>query len=178
MFKDFVTLFTGMQVATSIMLIVGIILCIVKIFQPGQSVFGFLGGTFLILGVFIRMINGGTWSHLFWLTFILFTILITSYLISVVTNRSSWFVKMKQEDEKMLVYDLKPDIPSMIDLSGLKNKTCVAVTDFLPNGTIKIESCYYTAIGGNEHISKNTKLIITNVENNKIYVEKVKGEKR
>lgn len=177
MFKDFVTLFTGMQVATSIMLVVGIILCIVKIFQPGQTAFGFLGGIFLVLGVVIRMINGGNWSHLFWLTFILFTILIISYLIGVVTNRSSWFVRMKEDDEKALEYDLKPDVPATMDLNGLTNKTCVALTDFLPNGTIKVDGCYYTALGGSEYIAKNSKLIITKVENNKIYVEKVKGER-
>jgi len=58
MFKDFVTLFTGMKAVTSVMLIVGLILCIVKIFQPGQRTFGYLGATFLVLGVVFRMVNG------------------------------------------------------------------------------------------------------------------------
>ena len=170
MFKDFVTLFTGMKAVTSVMLIVGLILCIVKIFQPGQRTFGYLGATFLVLGVVFRMVNGGNSSHLFWLSFICCTILITSYIISVVTNRSGWFVKMKEEDEKMLMENLKLEPVYNFSLSDLSNRNCISVTELLPDGTIKIDNNYYVAVSLNGFIPKNKKLVVEKVENNIIFV--------
>ncbi len=177
MFKDFVTLFTGMKAATGIMLIVGLILIIVKIFQPGQRTFGYLGGIFIVLGVVFRMINDGSSSHLFWLTFMVITILFISYIVSVATNRSGWFVKMKEEDEKMLATSLANR--SKFDMTMLTNRKCEAVTEFFPEGTIKLDGNYYVAISAeNEFIPKNSKLIIANVDGNKLYVKKLKEEKQ
>lgn len=177
MFKDFVTLFTEMKAVTSVMLVVGLILCIVKIFQPGQRTFGYLGATFIVLGVVFRMVNNGNSSHLFWLTFICFTILIASYMISVATNRSGWFVKMKEADEAMIANNLKLDAEYNFDLSELKSKTCVTVTEFLPCGTIKFENVYYVAQSTTGFIPKNCKVVIESVVDNKLFVTKVKEGK-
>jgi len=77
---------------------------------------------------------------------------------------------MKEEDEKMLMENLKLEPVYNFSLSDLSNRNCISVTELLPDGTIKIDNNYYVAVSLNGFIPKNKKLVVEKVENNIIFV--------
>ena len=93
MWNEFIQLFTQMSPIAAICLIVGLILAIIEIFQPGIGIFGTLGAILLVVGVVIRMAAGGTFQQLFYMVFCIVLILVATFLLMIRMARMGWLTK-------------------------------------------------------------------------------------
>lgn len=169
--QSFVLLFTEMDVLSAVCLLVGIVLVLVEIFQPGFGIFGIVGAVILLAGVIIRMINGGDLAMLFIMIFFIFLFAIIGFLIMAKMFKSGWLNRTPIVQNKSAVpvgtTEGTKDFSSLIGAEG------ISTTSLRPIGRAKIKDDVYDVISKDgSMIDANEKIIVVGIEGQKILVEK------
>jgi len=165
--EDLGRLFTGMDPAIAIMLIAGLILIIIEIFQPGFGVFGIIGGILLIAGVALRLtVDDGSNPLVifFYLTFFIVIILTGSFLLMVKLSRGGWLSRIPFSEG--VRYDV-------FNYSELLGKSGIAATSLKPEGKAEIEGKTYDVVAEAFLIKHGEKINVISVEGDKIVVNKI-----
>ncbi|HEY8444002.1 MAG TPA: NfeD family protein [Clostridia bacterium] len=169
---QFVELFAGMGVAAGVCLVLGLILCIIEIFQPGFGIFGGLGALLIIAGLVIRMLQGGTLLMLFIMIFIIIVILLAAFMIMVRSMKYGWLSRSDLVQKGTAVNPVRSD--ATMDFSYLLDKTGIASTPLRPSGKAIIEDKEYDVVASGAFISKGVEIKVIEVEGARIVVREAK----
>ena len=150
--EQFVSLFTGMDLVTVICLVMGLLLAIAEIFQPGFSALGISGAVLIVAGVVLRVsteTGEDVFAMTFMLAFMIVIVLVLAFFIMVSTVRRSWLVGAPESvDEPSQSGD------SSVDYSALKGKLGVATTMLRPLGRVEIDDQIYEVIADGFFINR------------------------
>ncbi|HEY8424168.1 MAG TPA: NfeD family protein [Clostridia bacterium] len=166
--EQFVELFAGMGVAAGICLVLGLILCIIEIFQPGFGIFGALGTILIIAGLVIRMLQGGTLLMLFIMIFIIIIILMTAFMIMVRSMKYGWLSRTELIQSGTAVNPVRSDATD--DYSYLLSKTGKTTTPLRPSGKAVIDDKEYDVVAQGAFIEKGVEIKVVEVEGVRIVV--------
>ena len=168
MFDDLVRLFTYTDPsipAIAILIIAGLVLMIIEIFQPGFGVFGIIGGILIIAGVALRItVDDGSNPLVifFYLTFFIVIILVSAFLIMVKLSRRGWLSRVPFSEGA-----------NHDNYSELLGKSGTAATSLKPDGKAEIEGKTYNVVAEGFLIKHGEKINVISIEGNKIVVNKV-----
>lgn len=169
--ESFVLLFAEMDVISAVCLLVGIVLVLVEIFQPGFGVFGIVGAIILLAGVIIRMCNNGNLAMLFIMLFFIFLFAVIGFLIMARLAKSGWLSRTP-------IVQNKSAVPVGItegtkDFSSLIGSMGISTTILRPVGKAKISDDVYDVISKDGLVVEaDEKIIVVGIEGQKILVEK------
>jgi len=166
--EQFVELFAGMGVAAGICIVLGLILCIIEIFQPGFGIFGALGAILLIAGLVIRMLQGGTLLMLFIMIFLIIVVLLGAFMIMVRSMKYGWLSRSDLVQTGRAVNPTRSDATQ--DFSFLLDKTGTTTTPLRPSGKALIEGKEYDVIAQGAFINKGVEIKVIEVEGARIVV--------
>ena len=172
---DFVGIFTGMGVATIVLLAVGIALLFVEFFLPGFGVFGFSGIICVLLGIIFRgVLDGGSFFQVAILTLLLLAFLAICWVILF------WSMRRGVLSRSPLVQN-KTAIPKDYDAmdaerAGLRGKRGTIVADCKPMGKAEIGGKTYNVCANSGYLVKGTIVEVVSVTIELITVEKVKAD--
>lgn len=166
--NEFVRLFTGMGVAAGICIVLGLILVIIEIFQPGFGFFGGLGTLLIIAGIVIRMLQGGSLLMLFIMIFIVVVILLGAFLIMVRSMKYGWLSRTDLIQTGTAVSPERSDATQ--DFSKLVNRTGKTTTPLRPSGKAVIDGTVYDVVTQGAFIDVNKDIKVVEVEGVRIVV--------
>ena len=170
--QQLISLFAEMDVATATCLILGLILAVAEIFQPGFKIYGALGGILLIAGVFLRITEeegDGAFAMFFILVFIIALILFCSFFIMVKTVRHGWLMNTRGKEE---TNSGAKRGQSDVDYSFLIGKLGVASTMLRPSGKVEIDDAIYAVSADGFFISRGEVVRVIGVDGNGITVRR------
>lgn len=170
--EQFVELFAGMGVAAGVCIVLGLVLCIIEIFQPGFGIFGGLGALLIIAGLVIRMLQGGTLLMLFIMIFLIIVILMAAFLIMVRSMKYGWLSRADFIQTGTAVDPVRSDATK--DFSYLLDKTGKATTPLRPSGKATIEDQEYDVIAQGAFIAAGAKIKVIEIEGARIVVKEQK----
>lgn len=170
--EEFVQLFAGMGVAAGVCIVLGLVLCIIEIFQPGFGVFGGLGALLIIAGLVIRMLQGGTLLMLFIMIFLIIIILLAAFMIMVRSMKYGWLSRADFIQTGTAVDPVRSDATK--DFSYLLDKTGKATTPLRPSGKATIEDQEYDVIAQGAFIAAGAKIKVIEIEGARIVVKEQK----
>lgn len=167
----FTTLFTGMGVATIILLVVGLILTIMELFTPGFGLFGSLGIGCLIASLVTRLALDGSEqpvAHFFLMLFLILLVLALAFLALALLAKkgkldNTFFIEKKNALPVGVTEGTK-------DYSALVGKTGTVTAALRPVGIALIEGERYNVETDGEFIAENTKIVVKYVEGVRIVV--------
>ena len=166
--NEFVRLFTGMGVAAGVCIVLGLVLVIIEIFQPGFGVFGGLGTLLIIAGIVIRMLQGGSLLMLFIMIFIVVIILLGAFTIMVRSMKYGWLSRTDFIQTGTAVgtdrSEATKDFSQLLDLSG---KT---TTPLRPSGKAVINGTEYDVVAQGAFISSEREIKVVEIEGVRIVV--------
>lgn len=163
---SFIRLFSEMDAISAISLIVGMVLLLVEIFQPGFGVFGILGAFIVCAGIINRMINFGDFAMLFILVFIVIFLSTIGFLLMSRIARAEWLSRTP------ILTMGKEIVAEPIDHVKLIGKQGVVISSLNPNGKAKIEENYYDVISkDNSKIARGDEIIVSSIDGKNIFVQ-------
>lgn len=177
-FHQYGLLFSNMQWYVIVCLILGLVLLLVEIFQPGFGVFGIIGTVLLVAAVVLRAVfhaeEDSVLTQVFQLLLFEFVIVGGFFLLFVIANKKKWLKKTPFYQEDTAV---DPDFSEgTANFSELVGKRGVASTDLRPAGKAVIDGVIYDVVAENFFIDKGVKVEVKSVEGVKIAVAAVKGK--
>jgi len=149
-----------------IVLLVGIILIGVEFYMPGFGVPGICGIITTAAGIFL---TGSNASQRITVGVVTIVIIAVMLVVSVVIFNSK---KVKSPIK------LDTDLPGRnlfideTDMEYLVGKKGVALTDLRPSGKGEFDGVKLDILSGGDYIKKDNSIVITEIKNNKIFVEK------
>lgn len=165
---EFVRLFTEMGVAAGVCIVLGLILVIIEIFQPGFGVFGGLGTLLIITGIVIRMLQGGSLLMLFIMIFIVIVILLGAFMIMVRSMKYGWLSRTDLIQTGAAVGFERSEATK--DFSDLLNQTGKTTTPLRPSGKAIISGTEYDVVAQGAFISSEREIKVVEVEGIRIVV--------
>lgn len=173
MFEQLVLLFTEMTWLPAILLISGLILVIIEIFQPGFGIFGGLGALLTILGVVIRVTqagsNGNIFALLFYQLLIITLIIVIAFLIMIRSAKKGLLKRSPIIEDGLAVNSNFSEATK--DYSYLIGKKGISTTILRPSGFASIDGKTYDVSAENQLIAKDTLIVVEEVEGIKIIVK-------
>lgn len=172
-FRQFGLLFANMEWYIIVCLILGIVLLLIEIFQPGFGIFGIVGLILLALAIIMRAIfhksEDNVVMQIFQLLLLIIIIAGGAFGFFMYANKKNWLKKnavFSQEDTAVST-DFSEGTENFTNLIGHKG---VAMTDLRPSGKAIIDGIPYDVVAQNFFIEKDTKIIVKAVEGVKIEV--------
>lgn len=160
----FQEILANLSTISIILFIVGLILIIVEMFQPGFGAAGISGIILLLTGILIT-----AKSVLEGIIMALVILLILGILLTIV-----FYSANKGRLSRTLILRAATDRESGFsgteDLKYLLGKTGVAYTPLRPAGSAEIEGVRLDVVTEGEYIEKGTAIAVTKVEGNRIVV--------
>lgn len=168
--QEFVTLFKNMPIASIICLIIGIVLIIIEIFQPGFGIFGILGGALSIVGIVLRVLvgDGNVFAQIFILLFFDVIIILIAFFAMLLTAKKGWLNRSPLIQNDTAVD--KDHSEGTADYSALVGMLGIAVTDLRPVGRANIDCEAYDVVADGFFIKKGEGIKVVSVEGSKITV--------
>lgn len=168
--QEFKLLFLEMGVATAICLCLGIICLVVEIFNPGFGFFGIAGVILLLVGIVLRIVEGGTLAQLFWLILLTVFVIVIAFAIMSHSAKRGWLSRTP-----IIMADSA--IPTGItegtaDYTSLIGKEGVASSVLRPSGIAIIDGKRFDVVAEGAFIDENTEIIVSSVEGVRIVVKK------
>lgn len=157
-----------LQIIGIVMLCIGIVLVAIEAFIPGFGVTGISGIICLIIGA---LLTGRSIEER--ITIIVILVVVTSifFVVGLVVINSK-----KIKPPIVLDEDLKAgnNFLSENDMEYFIGKKGYAITDLKPLGKGEFDGVKLEVISEGQYIKKDTKLVITKIENNKMVVKEEK----
>ena len=172
MWQDVVTLFTEMQPIPAILLAVGIVLCIIEMFQPGIGFFGISGSISILAGIILRFVYGFNLGQLFVLILIIAVILAIAGILIIRSIKKGLLSKSALINNKTSV----PVEFQNAELQSLVGESGLTTTECKPVGKARINNNEYEVISGGEYLNKETEIQVTKIDGNNIIIKAKQGE--
>lgn len=166
--QEFSDLFAGMGVAAGICIVLGLVLCIIEIFQPGFGIFGGLGTILILIGIIIRMLQGGTLLMLFIMIFIIVAVLLIAFVIMVRSMKYGWLSRTDFIQQGTAIDAARSEGTN--NYNGLLNLTGITTTSLRLSGKAKINNTEYDVVAQGPFIDVNKKVKVVEVEGTRIVV--------
>ena len=147
------------------LLIAGVILMSVELAVPG---FG-IGGLICLTGGGYFLLGGGLPALTVLLGFYLVAALVLAFLCLYLPKESKW--------NPFVLWDRQQNSAGYTggsDFSALLGKQGVALTKLRPAGTVLIEGKRYDVSSMGDFLPKDSQIVVTKVEGNKLFVDLVK----
>lgn len=162
-----------------LLFVFGVILLLIEIFViPGFGIFGILGISFIVAGLFLGLISDLSlvdWNLIsFAIVQLAASFLGTGIIITILlrylpkTNMFSKLILQEKVEEKS-GYGTKPNLAELIGKEG------TAFTDLRPSGTALIDGKRIDVITEGDYITHGSAIIVKSVEGSKVIVEKKWG---
>jgi len=172
MWTELVSLFTDMGWVSAVLLTIGIIFAIVEVFTPGLGVAALVSAVCVVGGIVARMIEGGNFTQLLILIFMLLIFFLVVFLLMVRSAKYGLLSKSPIVECGTAVpknYALEECNP----LFELKGKIAKSLTTLRPAGKIVIDGSPYEAMADKGYIEKNVEVEIIGVDGMKLTVKKI-----
>ena len=158
----------AIQILGIVVLVIGILLIGIEFYMPGFGVPGITGTICTAAGVYL---TGKDTSQRIIVGIIAIVIVAVMLVISIIIFSSKNFkspIKLDTDLQGKNVFIEEQDMEYLIGKQG------VAITDLRPAGKGEFDGVTLDIFSANYFIKKDTKLIITSIENNKIMVKEGK----
>lgn len=165
---SFVRLFTEMDVLSTILFLLGIIFCAIEMVVPGIGFFGYSGIALTVVGVVVRMINGGD------LWMLLFMLLIALALFCVMFVVASRLIT-KGRLSKTPLFSVNPTVSEektdgTKDFSLYLGKVGVAATSLHPVGKAAFGGDVLDVVARDGFVDKGEEVLCVHVEGQRVVV--------
>ena len=172
MWQDVVTLFAEMQPIPAILLGVGIVLCIIEMFQPGIGFFGISGSIAILAGIILRFVYGFNLGQLFVLILIIAVILAIAGILIVHSIKKGLLSKSSLINNKTSV----PVEFQNAELQKLVGESGLTITECKPVGKARINNNEYEVMSDGEYLEKEKQIQVTKIDGNNIIIKAKQGE--
>jgi len=171
-FQEIGILLSTMSSVTIVCLIVGLVLIIVEIFQPGFGIFGILGALLCVVAILIHISagNGNPLAQIFLLVFLICFFVTIAFLVMLSSAKKGW-ISRSPLIEKGRAVDVGISEGTK-DYSFLINMIGIASTDLRPIGRAILGEETYDVIADGFFITKNEGIKVVAVEGVKITVKR------
>lgn len=171
-FRQYGLLFSNMEWFVIVCLILGFVLLLVEMFQPGFGIFGIMGFVFLGLTIVLRAVfhseDDNVLMQVFQLLLTLFIVVGGVFVLFVVANKKKWLKRTPFMQEETAVNPVFSD--GTANFNALIGKKGVAITALRPSGKAVIDGQTYDVVAENFFIEKGARLEVKSVEGVKISV--------
>lgn len=165
---DLVGLFTNIDFISAIFFILGIVLVIIEMFNPGFGAPGIMGTILLILGIVSVARNLYDVLVLVIILLVILGIALTCALYSATKGRLSKTLVLTDSLNKAEGFEGTEDLKFFLDKEG---KT---VTVLRPAGTADFDGVKLDVVSESEFIQKDTQVKVIKVEGRRIVVREIK----
>lgn len=174
--EELIKLATDTSLLVVILLAVGVIFCFIEAIVPGFGFFGITGILTVIAGIIVHAFVSGSAIQVLFIIIIIGLISVLLILIFLKSAKYGLLSKISfVENKTALPIDYANH--SGFEAEALTGKKGVTVTECRPIGKIEVDGKVFDATA-KEFLANNIEVLITHVEGNSIYIEKViKGEK-
>lgn len=155
-------LFTGMSVATFILVALGLMLVVIEFFQPAHTVPTYCGVLLILCGITVRMLSGGTIVMLFFMVLFCVIVILAAHVLMLITQKKAWLTAS-------LALKLQRTVESDSDYAHLLGCEGVATTDISGNGHMSVGDVNFF-VCGDEFIPKGTAVRVVHVAGTNIKV--------
>ncbi|HIV20278.1 MAG TPA: hypothetical protein IAC82_13350 [Candidatus Merdivicinus intestinigallinarum] len=165
---DILEVFTNLSTWSVILFILGFLLVIVEMFNPGFGVPGALGIVFLIVGVIVtaETVEQGIFMGVIILAIL--AVMLTIVLYSASKGRLSKKLILKDATDRQSGFSGTEDMKYLLGKSGK------AVTPLRPAGCADLDGVRLDVVTRGEFIDKDVPVTVIEVEGNRIVVEPAK----
>lgn len=165
---DILEVFTNLSTWSVILFILGFLLVIVEMFNPGFGVPGALGIVFLIVGVIVtaETVEQGIFMGVIILAIL--AVMLTIVLYSASKGRLSKELILKDATDRQSGFSGTEDMKYLLGKSGK------AVTPLRPAGCADLDGVRLDVVTRGEFIDKDVPVTVIEVEGNRIVVEPAK----
>lgn len=149
---------------------VGLVLIFLEVYIPSAGLMGFLSALAMVTAIVLAF-RAGENRDASWVgwAFLFFVVFLVPVVLSVAL-RTLPHTPMG----KRLILDGRPPTPesqaSNVDLSALRGKSGVAITDLRPAGRAEIEGQRHDVSSDGAYIASGTAIVVHHVEGNRIFV--------
>ncbi len=170
MWEEIVQAFTSMQWYIILPLCLGVVLLVIECFVPGFGFFGISGIVCLVGAIIANAVLTKSVVHTLFLIALLFVFIFLLFLIFIRSARFGLISKTPFVEKKTAV---PKDFVEKDETKKLIGQRGVATTPFTPSGRFMIDDKVYEATTRGEPLERNDVVKVSEVEGNKIIVEKV-----
>ena len=173
MFEQIRLLFANIDAATALVLIAGLVLIALEIFQTGSIVFGVTGGILYATGMIFRVLHPREEEQplamLFIMTLFLMVYIVAIFLLMVRTTRKGWLTRTPKAQ---IGSEKQEKVNGKEDYSRLINNLGVAVTKLSPDGSAEINDKIYEVTAEGFFINRGEVIRVISIEGKHIVVKK------
>ncbi len=158
--------FSGFSTLSLLLLIAGIVLLILEMFQPGFGVMGGIGIALLILDV---IVSAKSFLHGLILGGVLLLILLIFFFLFL------WLGSKGKLPRKMILLSEQGQDAGYVvaDFDRYLDATGTAVSPLRPAGIMRVENENLNVVSDGEFIEAGAKLVIKKIEGNRLVVERI-----
>lgn len=166
--SSFARLFTDMNPWCVCLFVIGLIFCVIEVFIPGFGFFGISGSAMILLGIILRLANGGDGWMLLYMLLIFATILVLLFvLFSKLVN--------KRSHSKNSIFNSGIAVPTertegTKDFSAFLQKVGTTQTTLRPVGKAIVEGEVLDVIARDGFVEKGKQVQVIAVQGQKIEV--------
>lgn len=175
MWQEITELFTEMGWVSGILLSLGIIFAVIEFFTPGLGISGAVSAICVVCGIIARMVEGGSFTQLF---IMIFLVLIIFTILFLLTVRSAKYGVLSKspfvETGTAVSTELRDEEKN--PLKALIGKQGVASSALRPVGMAKIEDQTYEVMANVGFLDADTKIEVIRVEGNKVFVKAIEED--
>lgn len=177
--EEVALVFTEIGWVPAICLILGMILIIVEIFEPGFGFFGIAGGILVVVGIIVRIYNSGGGNPIiqfFVLLAIVLGVLSVAAVVMMVALKKGWLARTGLVNKDTAVSTGHTlGTQNFDDLVGKEGVTLCALR---PSGRVEIEGKEYDVVSNSVFVAKGCKVVVDSVEGGKITVKQADMEEK
>lgn len=170
MWEEIVQAFTSMQWYIILPLCLGVVLLVIECFVPGFGFFGISGIVCLVGAIIANAVLIKSIAQTLFLIALLLVFIFLLFLIFIRSARFGLISKTPLVEKKTAV---PKDYVEKDEAKKLLGQRGVAITPFTPSGKFMIDDKVYEGITRGEPLDKNDVVKVSEVEGNKVIVEKV-----
>jgi len=177
--EEITKLATQTSIIVVILLVLGVIFCFVEAIVPGFGFFGISGIIMVMAGIVVHAVLSGSVLQVLLILIILslvFTLIVLVFLRSAKYGLLAKLSFVENKTALPLDYDQKDEN----DLTHLIGKAGKTITECRPIGKILVDGIPYQAFAKSDFLNNSVEIIITEIEGNSIYIERLynKGDKK
>lgn len=170
--EEVALVFSDIGWGPAICLILGMILIIVEIFQPGFGFFGITGGILVVVGIIVRIYKNGGGNPIiqfFVLLAVVLGVLAVAAVVMMIALKKGWLARtgLVNKDTAVSTGHTK----GTEDFGALVGKEGVTLCALRPSGRVEIEGKTYDVVSNAVFIAKGCKVVVDEVEGGKITVK-------
>ncbi len=175
--QEVALVFTEIGWIPAICLILGMILIIVEIFQPGFGFFGIAGGILVVIGIIVRIYNSGGGNPIiqfFVLLAIVLGVLALAAVIMMIALKKGWLARTGLVNKDTAVST--GHTLGTGNFEELVGKEGVTLCALRPSGKAEIDGKEYDVVSNSVFVAKGCKIVVDSVEGGKITVKQIERE--